>query len=206
MTKAFIYLSASSQSCTLGFQRSLDRDFDSLVALLRRTDTAGPEQWIFPEMQFTCHATLRKWNFRAIPGINVADSCRVHLTTWRRNASNLLTTQYERVSTTEGNVRQFFDIRPIFSYLLAKPIQVEPGDIVGIETGTQCGPSQPFDNIQSRNVSGSDQFLTSYRRFSGTTSFNINSSTAIGIEQNLIPLIQDTIGQFIIELLMYAFH
>ena len=151
-------------------------------------------------MQFTCRTKFIKWNFRGIPGQNVPESCRVHLTTWRLDKANILATQYERTSTTEGNTARYFENGPIFTYLLATPVQVEPGDIVGIETGTSCGPSQPFGNIQSMNISGRVQPFISFRRKSGTTTFNLNSSDVV-MERDYIPLIQDTIGQFIIKLM-----
>ena len=150
-------------------------------------------------MQFTCSASITTWNFRGISGQNIDEVCRVHLTTWRRDTANLLATQYERVSTTEGNTANFIVNGLTFTYMLATPVQVEPGDIVGIETGTSCGPSQPFGNIQSLNISGSVQPFTSFRRKSGTTTFNVNSSDVVK-ERDYIPLIQDTIGQFIIKL------
>ena len=154
-------------------------------------------------MQFTCSASITTWNFRGIPGQNVDEACRVHLTTWRRDPVNVLATQYERTSTTEGNTAKFNVNGLISTYMLATPVQVEPGDIVGIETGTSCGPSQPFGNIQSINISGSVQPFSSFRRKSGTTTFNLNSSDVV-MEQDYIPLIQDTIGQFIIKLMMYV--
>ena len=184
-------LSASAQFCTTGLRRSLDQDFTHLVPLLGRTDTTGPEQWIFPGMQFTCSASITTWNFRGIPGQNVDEACRVHLTTWRRDPVNALTTQYKRTSTTEGNTANFIVNGPIFTYVLATPVQVEPGDIVGIEMGTLC---RSFDNIQSVNASVNGRSFTSYRRNSDATTFNLDSSTTV-LERNFIPLIQDTIGQ-----------
>ena len=85
--------------------------------------------------------------------------------------------------------------------MLATPVQVEPGDIVGIETGTLCDPSQPSDNIQSLNIRMNGRFK-SFRRNSGTTTFNLDVSTTI-MERHFIPLIQDIIGEFIIRLMLY---
>ena len=190
-------MSATGQSCTTGFLNLLGEDAtpsSPLVPLLRRRETFGPEQWIFPEMRFTCSGLLTTWIFRGIPGLSVVESCRVHLTTWRLDSRNTFATEYERVSTTERNTASVTEDESFFTYELAKPVQVEPGDIVGVELDTFCGTSVAFDNILSVNVSGSGQTFSSYWRVSSSRSFHLEFSAEM--EQDFIPLIQAITGQF----------
>ena len=181
----------------------------NFVPLLGRGESHGPEQWIFPNMRFTCNGRLTKWIFRGIPsGKNVPDECRVHLTTWRSDPLNsLFITRYARTSTTERNTARITVDESYFNYELARPAQVKPGDIVGVEMGFGCSPFRTPDNILSLNVTGigSSMSSLSYSKPSSLSMFFIDSSVAT--EDELVPLIQVIIGKFVnnsdIELLSY---
>ena len=98
--------------------------------------------------------------------------------------------RYERISTTEGMTARITEDESYFSYELTKSVRVEAGDVLGIEMGSLCRSSAPFDNIQSLNMSTAPR---SYWRTFGTTSFFLDSSA--NTEDNLIPLVQAIIGQ-----------
>ena len=145
-------------------------------------------------MRFTCSGLLTTWIFRGVPGLNVAESCRVQLATWRLDSRNTFITEYKRVSTTEGNTASITEDESFFRYELTRPVQVEPGDTVGVEMATFCGISIHFDNIFSLNVSGSGQTFSSYWRGYSSTSFQLEFTAEM--EQDFIPLIQAITGQF----------
>lgn len=159
------------------------------------------EQWVFPDMQFTCMGILTGWTFRGVPGTNVVTRCRVQLTTWRFDASSS-STAFNRVSTTEGNTATFNVNEMFFTYDLDTPAIVQPGDIVGVEIDNLCGSLQNFDNILGLNVSGSGSTSTVYRRSSTPSRLTV-SSVSVSTMNSLIPLVTPivlpTIGQFIIE-------
>ena len=41
----------------------------------------GPEQWIFPDLQFTCYGQVTKWIFAGVSG-QTATPCIVEIETW----------------------------------------------------------------------------------------------------------------------------
>ena len=105
------------------------------------------------------------------------------------------------MSTTDRNTRSIaassssFDFGgQVYTFELVNPVQVEPGDIVGIETELLCPNSNNFDNIRSVNVSGSDSDVLSYRRSTVSTLYTLNPLTTT--TQPVIPLLIPVYGQF----------
>ena len=166
-------------------------DPSRLVPLLGRHESFSPEQWIFPDLQFTCYGSLTKWIFR---GPATFALCGAELGTWQLDMTNTFSTVYQRLSTTETNIELILQDGPIFTYELASPVQVKPGDIVGIELGLSCSLSEDFDNVLSLNVSGTDSSFLSYRRQSSGSTFFLQSPS-ITIEQDYIPLIEAVVGK-----------
>ena len=168
-------------------------DPSRLVPLLGQNGSSGPEQWIFPNPQFTCNGMLTRWIIRGVPGQvtpTQAIPCSVELGTWRLDTTN---TFYERLSTTEGNTATLTQAGQIFTYELDSPVQIKPGDIVGVELGLSCSLSETFDNILSLNVSGTGSSFLSYRRQTFGSTFFLQSS--IATEQDYIPLVQAVVGK-----------
>ena len=194
--------SASARPCTSGFLNPLGEDlsFDirkNIVALLGRGEMHDAEQWIFPNMKFTCAGRITNWIFRGVPaGRNVAEECRVHLTTWRLDPlTSSFITRYLRMSTTERNTAKAMVDESFFTYELLRPVQIQPGDIVGVERGPDCAPFGTPENIMSLNASAieSIQAHQIYGRASTRSTFFIEFDSTF-MEDELIPLIQTVIG------------
>ena len=182
----------SSEECTNGFLDTLSVDnYDPrrLVPLLGRQGFTTSEQWIFPDLLFTCHGTLTRWIIRAVPG--QATQCRINIGTWRLDT----TTTYRKLSSTEGNARITTD-GPLFTYELRSPVNVRPGDIVGVELDTfSCSLFASFDNILTLDISGTGSSSWSYgRRITGST-FVVRG--AFSQQNNLVPLLQPVFGELI---------
>ena len=99
---------------------------------------------------------------------------------------------YEQLSTTVGKMVTVRKDGPIFTYNLATPVQVQPGDIVGVATGFSCGEN--FDNILSWNVSGNGSSYLSYRQDGARFTFYL-SSPSITTEQDFVPLVEAVVGR-----------
>ena len=157
------------------------------------------EQWIFPNLQFTCFGLLTKWIFTGVPG-QAAASCRVELETWRLAAytSGTDSTVFQRRSTTERSRVTIMQDGPIFTYELASPVLVEPGDIVGVELERLCIMSEDFDNVLSFNISGTGSSYLSYRQDGPESTFYLHPLYAT-TEQDFIPLIEAVVGELIIN-------
>lgn len=174
-----------------------------LVPLLGRSVAPhGHEQWIFPGLRFTCHGMLSKWIFKGEGSLESA--CRVHLTTWRLGIEqSYFSPVYKQVSTTNGNTAGVSIVNgSIFAYELARPVLVQPGDFVGVESASRtCANFYVFNNILSLNMSdgNSSQSSLSYMR-SGTrrTTFHLESSMVYH-KRDYLPLIYAVTGELILE-------
>lgn len=193
---------ASAQPCTSGFLNPLAEDLSfairkAIVPLLGRGEMHDAEQWIFPNMKFTCAGRITNWIFGGVPSVqNAASECRVHLTTWRLDPlTSSFITRYIRMSTTERNTAKATVDESFFTYELLSPVQIQPGDIVGVERGPGCAPFGTPDNIMSLNASAieSIQPSQSYGRTSTRSTFFIEFDSMF-TEDELIPLIQTIIG------------
>ena len=191
----------TGQRCTSGFLDTLSGNIGpqtQLVPLLGEQDQQTNEQWIFPNLQFTCQGRLTKWTFRGVKGENFETSCSVDIKTWRRlDRFSSYAIEYEQVSATGANVRYitFSSDESVFIYELIKPVQVQQGDIVGISKGVLCRSSDNFDNVLSLNISWSNSTNLSYRRYSGRTRFFLESPF-IATKDDLVPLVIPVFGKF----------
>ena len=150
-----------------------------------------PEQWIFPSLQFTCEGRVTGWIFRTPQSVNVDVSCRVQLTTWRLNTSSSFFTLYQRVSTTETNLAGTQTNTSFVTYALSSPVQVRPGDVLGIELASSCNTiGRIIGDILTKQVGGSGQ---SFWRSSRIGSFLVSSAAS---ERDLIPLVRPILGKF----------
>ena len=160
-----------------------------LVPLLGRHETLGREQWIFLDLEFTCRGMLTKWIFRGLPDQDIG----VELATWRLNTRSNFFTSYDRVSTTERNAERPTRNGAAFTYEFISPVEVLPGDTVGIEMGfISFGGTS--NNVIALNTSGSGSTSTSYRTSGGGPSFILQSPSNIR-ERDIVPLLQAVIGE-----------
>ena len=194
---------ALGQACTERFVdlsiMNITTNDTRLVPLLQMQDQQRieSEQWIFPDFLFSCHGQVTEWTFRGEYS-NVADlGCRVHITTWRRNSENRFTIPlYDRVSSTENNVAMVLQNEPFVTYQLRRVVMVQPGDVLGVETGYLCLSSGTNDyTILSLSVNGSN--TTSYRRpGAGLTPFFLTGTGTIMRKRELVVLIEPVFGQY----------
>ena len=169
----------------------------------QETKTRYPlsEQWIFPDLQFICHGLVTKWIFAGVPG-RAAASCTVEIETWRLDTTpGLIDIVYDRISTTEGSIVEITQDGLIFTYELASPVPVEPGDTVGVVLQYLCIESEDYDNVLSLNISGTGSNYLSYRQAGPESSFYLEPllyyATA---EQHLIPFIEAVVGELTLNL------
>ena len=100
------------------------------------------------------------------------------------------------MSATDENLRYLtFSLdESVFTYELTRPVEVQPGDIVGISKGVLCRSSDNFDNILSLNISWSNSTDISYRGFYGGTRFFLESPFR-ATENDLVPFIMPVFGK-----------
>ena len=106
-TILLLYISSytvSSQRCTTTFfdPRSVSNyDLSRLVPLPSlNADIQVSEQWIFPDLKFTCYKRVTTWIFTAVSGPTGAP-CMIEIETWwLRTISNTSSTIYDRISST----------------------------------------------------------------------------------------------------------
>ncbi len=159
----------------------------------------GVEQWIFPSLQFTCSGNVTKWRFR-VPSTSAqipsSSQRRINIGTWRQDTTSS-TILYRRQSTTASLRYRITYNNQIITYELASPVQVEPGDIVGIEQqagsafSSSCNfYSGDFGNILSlvKDLSSTDTISQSYRHSVVQSNFRATY---------LVPFIQPVIGKII---------
>lgn len=188
--------SATDERCTRGFLDPQDEDNyvqRRLVPLLSQQGSFPSQQRIFPNIAFGCHGNLTKWIFRGVRGREAG----VRLTTWRLiDAQNSLLTRYIRVSVAQRNTARITLDGSVFTYELISPVQVQPGDILGIEIWSV---SRSID-VLSLNVSGSSSNSSlSYRRFQRLGSVFEVPSQFISCELGYVPLISAVIGQLTVN-------
>ena len=196
----------SSQRCTTAILDPQNvRNYDpSKLVPLRGQETVARypflEQWIFPDLQFTCYGLVTKWIFAGVPGQGAAP-CTVEIETWRLDTTpGLIDIVYDRISTTERSIVTITQDGPIFTYDLASPVLVEPGDTVGVVLEYLCIESEGYDNVLSFNISGNGSTYVSYRQAGPESTFFLEPLYSATAEQHLIPLIEAVVGKLIVEL------
>ena len=158
------------------------------------------EQWIFPDLRFICHGLVTKWIFAGVPGRSAAP-CTVEIETWSLDMTpGLMDTVYDRISTTEGSIVTITQNGTIFTYELASPVPVEPGDTVGVVLQYLCIESEDYDNVLSFNISGTGSNYLSYRQAGSESSFYLEPLYYATAEQHLIPLIEAVVGELTLKL------
>ena len=189
--------------CMDGLRVPQDDDDDNsearLISLLGQTGrdpVNSSEQWIFPDLRFTCQGFLIKWIFRGEG--SASTNCRVQLTTWRLDILNPQNLIYRRVSTTESNIARVQVGNSIFTYELTTPVLILPDDIVGVELSSTCNPFDVYNNILYLNVNGSRSSSTpsslSFMRFENSPVFQLDSTSTYR-RQGYYPIVEAVIGE-----------
>ena len=191
----------SSQRCTITIldprNVSIYDPYRLVLLPSLNADIRVSEQWIFPDLQFTCYGQVTKWIFTGVPG-QTAISCRVEIEIWRlRTSSNSSTIIYDQIrSTTE---KRFSDIiitqdimqdGLVFTYVLASPMVVEPGDIVGVVLQRSC--INYYDILGLSNISRNGSTHNSYGQSGLGSEFDLRNATS---ERDFIPLIEALVGE-----------
>ena len=195
---------ASGKRCTDGLWGPQDKvsghfNFQSadLIPLLGRSGQGldyGLEQWIFPDLKFTCQGRVTQWVFKGEG--SAQSSCRVQLATWRLSIDPRFLV-YGRVSTTQDNIaRVRVTNGSIFTYELTTPVPVQPGDIVGIEIPSTCGLFEIYNNVLSLNVTNTSSTKSSfsYSRFESGSVFQLESPLTHH-QEGYHPLVEAVIGE-----------
>lgn len=157
----------------------------------------GPEQWIFPDLQFTCYGQVIKWIFAGVPG-QTATPCIVEIETWRLNAaSSNYSVIYDKIGTTETSDFTITQDGLIFTYELALPMVVEPGDTVGVVLKRSC---IDYDNILGLNINGTGSTYYSYGQAGLGLEFNLRDTTS---QKDFIPLIEALVGELTVKFNVY---
>jgi hypothetical protein len=141
-----------------------------------------------------------------VPGLAAAP-CTVEIETWRPDtsiyySSTTVAAVYDRISTTGRNIVTITQDGPIFTYDLASPVVVEPGDVVGVELEYLCIESEDYDNVLSFNISGTGSTYLSYRQAGSESSFYLEYATP---EQHLIPLIEALVGELTVNIIYVSY-
>lgn len=145
-----------------------------------------PEQWIFPSITFTCNGTLTHWIFR---GAGRHDEQGLALTTWRPDP---FVATFRRVSITNRTTSRIAMYSgSVFVYELVEPVQVQPGDIVGVEVTSRTVQE---DNVLSFDFRERDMVTLSYMR---NFRFNLGFRPRDIYEQTYLPLLRPVIGRCI---------
>ena len=159
---------------------------------IQMVDMYGPRlQWIFPDFSFNCNGSLTKWIFK---GVGDRDArCRVELTTWRLFSNTSTTTVYIRESTTDRNTARVTveDDGSTFTYELATPVRVQPGDFVGAESMCLFF-REPASTLYVQGLYDNENGSVSYRQSERGSFFYVGSTVLA--ESNFLPLIQVVIG------------
>ena len=147
------------------------------------------EQWIFPSMEFTCNGNLTEWIFRGV-GSHTSDP-GLRLTTWRLDPS---IPTYRRVSFTNYATADII-IHPkksVITYKLTSPVEVQTGDIAGIELLSVTGRDDNVLSLDTRTLNGTSPTL-SYRR---TTSLKHGFRLRFGFKRTSLPLLSVVFGEY----------
>lgn len=84
----------------------------------------------------------------------------------------------------------------VFAYELARPVQVQPGDIVGVESASRtCGNFYVFNNILSLNVSGNSSASSLSYMQSGTQTTFFLESPQVSHKRDYLPLLDAVMGK-----------
>ena len=191
-----------SQTCTRGFPSPADLNHSQqLLPLLGLFGTSfGTEQWIFPDLKFTCRGVVTKWIFIG-QGIPESSNCRAQLSTWRldKNFNTGLTAVYNRVSITDTSKARIIQQNgSVLTYEVAtRGIHVQRNDIFGIEI--ECR-SHAFETVSRLNVLGirdSSRSVASlsYRRSGSGSVIFISPTTRF--ESNYFPLVEAVMGELL---------
>ena len=162
--------------------------------LLEYYGSYDAEQWIFPDLQFICSGRLTKWTLRAAYTRATSSQCRIHVGVWRLDR-NSVGTIYRKLSTTAQGARITKD-GLIITYEFDSPVEIQPGDIVGIEQDLSACPTiKGYDDILSLEIGDTGSISKSYRQFGTGSMFNVTQDPTT----YLIPFLQPVIGKLMMQ-------
>ena len=138
---------------------------------------------------FNCTGTITRWIFRAEETVNNNDIFP-KISTWRELSFTQSTTDFTRISRS-GSAEELTGNGPVYEYLLQEPVEVQEGDILGIDLRPGGAGELKFEFLDL----GDGNAPESYHRTNSGRSINIAQSVAS--DRRYVPLITAVIGEYV---------
>ena len=153
------------------------------------------QQRVFPDTNFTCNGTLKKWTFAAEEKKGgVGRTEYPHFQIWRQSSS---THSYDRVGSSTVQPQRTRNLN-VYEYVPGTPLEFQVGDILGIYQPSddhsvfgayyEVGTGLPNYRIENQN--------------SPAVSFDLNSAM-VRSNQNDFPLVTVEICKFVAVCCLY---
>ena len=137
-------------------------------------------------MVFNCTGTITKWIFRAERiGSN---ELFPKISTWREIGFTQSITDFVRISRS-GSAGELTGNGPVYEYVLQEPVEVQEGDILGIDLRSSGTDELKFEFLDL----GDGNAPESYHRTNSGRFINIAQS--IASDRRYVPLITAVIGE-----------
>ena len=139
-------------------------------------------------MVFNCTGTITRWIFRAEETVNNNDIFP-EISTWRELSFTQSITDFVRISRS-GSAEELTGNGPLYEYVLQEPVEVQEGDILGIEL-------RPRDNeIKFEFLDlGDGNAPESYHRTNSRRL--INTAQSVASNRQYVLLITAVIGEYV---------
>ena len=158
-------------------------------------------EWIFPNnLKFPCNGLLTGWIFRARNINFVPNNLPLWVVYYKTTGTNQLSFTLREGS---GSINEMTEITDgVYQYSLQSPVQVEEGDVVGIQYEkfplTRTAPLQLTFIDAGSGVDGP----VSYRRYSSGTQFLVGNNaedleSAVSTETRFTPLLTAVMSKFL---------
>ena len=139
-------------------------------------------------MVFNCTGTITKWIFRA-ERIGNNNELFPKISTWREIGFTQSTTDFARISCS-GSAEELTGNGPVYEYVLQEPVEVQEGDILGIDLRPSGTDELKFEFLDL----GDGNAPESYHRTNSGRFINIAQS--IASDRRYVPLITAVIGEY----------
>ena len=139
-------------------------------------------------MVFNCTGTITRWIFRAEETGNNNDIFP-EISTWRELSFTQSTTDFVRISRS-GSAEELTGNGPLYEYVLQEPVEVQEGDILGIELRPRDDEFK-FEFLDLGNGNAPESYhRTNSRRL-------INTAQSVASNRQYVPLITAVIGEYV---------
>ena len=121
----------ASASATVGFPSLREIEAPSIATQVLPLQVDTIRTWVFPSMVFNCTGNITRWIFRAEETGN-NNTVLPRMSTWRRDTHRTRLVQFRRISQS-GSADELTGNGPVYEYVLQEPVEVQEGDVLGIE-------------------------------------------------------------------------